>query len=71
MISLPAELGGHISRNLGAVRVARDNPKVSIPACGRRLIGVDAGSGAVTEHCANSLHRLQDLLGQGRRLKDM
>jgi hypothetical protein len=51
--------------------VARDNPKVSIPACGRRLIGVDAGSGAVTEHCANSLHRLQDLLGQGRRLKDM
>jgi hypothetical protein len=68
--SIPAELGGHISRNPGAVRMSSNDPYTFVQTRGRRLIGMNARSGAVSENRAHPLNRFENFLGHRGRLKD-
>jgi hypothetical protein len=65
VISPTSELAGHIGRDLGAVRVASNDPDTIFKAGGCRFVGVNARSGALREDCAYPLHCLQNFLGHG------
>jgi hypothetical protein len=58
-----AKFGGHISGELRAVRMARDNSHAGIPARERGFIGMYACLRTAREDLAHPLQRLRNIPG--------